>query len=319
LQSPALVRFDAGVSKESRFRAAEARLWQALGLEPAELQLQLPRTGAKVRALVVGSGPPVAFVHGGSNAASSWADLAARLTTRTCVLVDRPGCGLSPRAPEPLRDVQQFERFTDDFLSDVIDAIDAPEADVIATSFGGYFGLRGAAAAGERVRRLVLLGYSIGAPIDRVPPVMRMSVLPGLGQLMVRLPPPRAAIKPMLRQIGLKDAVESGAFTEIMVDWFRSLLCETDTMLNELRDAPPFLNFRRGLNDAILFTDDVLKAVTVPTLMLWGRSDPMGGEPVAKALAARLPNATLEMVDGGHAVWIDHPDSIAARITAFLT
>ncbi len=306
------------MSKETRFRSAEERLWQAVGLAPVELRLQLLRTGTEVRALVVGSGPPVVFIHGGSNAASSWVDLAARLTPQTCVLVDRPGCGLSPRLPEPLRNVARLEQFADDFLSDVIDAIDAPIADVFATSFGGYFAIRGTAAAPDRVRRLVLLGYSIGAPIDHVPMVMRMSVIPGLGQLMARLPPPRVAIKPMLRQIGLKDAVESGAFTEIMVDWFRSLLCETDTMLNELRDLPPALTVRRGLNDAMLFTDEVLQRVANPTLMLWGRSDPMGGEPVAKALTARLPNATLEMVDGGHAPWIDHPDAIASRIEAFL-
>lgn len=303
-----------------RFRAAEARLWESVALEPEEVWLDLPRTRARVRALTVGdpAGQPLLFVHGGSNSASSWVDLAARLTHRCCVMVDRPGCGLSPRLPEPLREQHALNAFADAFLADVVDAIAAPSADVIGTSFGGYFSLRGAAAHPSSVDRLVLLGYSIGAPVEYLPPMMRMSVIPGIGKLMARLPPPRAAIKPMLRQIGLRDAVDSGRFDAVRIAWFLELLRETDTMLNELRDMPPLMSPLKGLNDSMLLSDATLAAVTMPTLMVWGRSDPMGGESVARAFAARLPTATLDLVEGGHAVWMDDPDGIGARVAAFL-
>jgi pimeloyl-ACP methyl ester carboxylesterase len=306
------------VTNATRFRAAEARLWHSVGVTPSERLLSLRRTGAQVRVLTVGQGAPAVFIHGASNAASSWVDLAARLPGRECVLVERPGCGLSPRLPHPLRDPEGLRSFAADFLVDVLDAMEVPTADVIATSLGGFFALHGTAATPGRVRRLVTLGYSIGAPIERVATMMRMSGVPGVGRLMARLTPPRAAIKPMLRQIGLRHAVDSGAFNDVMIDWFLSLLRDTPTMLNELRDLPPVILPLRGLNESVLLTDELLKRVEAPTLMLWGRDDPFGGESVGRAFAPRLPNALLEVVDGGHAPWIDNKDGIAERVDSFL-
>ncbi len=305
-------------NSEANYRAEEQRLWASVDLTPTEQFLSLARTGATVRCLTVGSGDPIVFVHGGSNAGSSWVDLASRLVNRQCVLLDRPGCGLSPRLPTPLTDAAALARFADDFLADVFDALGLPTADVIGTSFGGYFSLRGVASMPERVPHLVLLGYSIGIEMQYVPPMMRMSVIPGLGQLMTRMSPPKAAIKPMLRQIGLKGALASGRFDQGRVNWFRSLLVNTDTMLNELRDLPKLMTPIRGVSPALRHSDENLARITSPTLLLWGRDDPMGDESVATAFASRFPSAVLEMVDGGHAVWMDDPDAIAARVADFL-
>jgi pimeloyl-ACP methyl ester carboxylesterase len=43
----------------------------------------------------------------------------------------------------------------------------------------------------------------------------------------------------------------------------------------------------------------------------------MGGELIARRFAAKLPNATLEMIPGGHAVWVDDPQRVAASIRRF--
>lgn len=305
-------------TSETAYRAEEQRLWASVGATPTERFLKLERTGATVRCLTVGSGEPVVFIHGGSNAGSSWVDLAPRLANRQCILLDRPGCGLSPRLPAPLTDAAALARFGDDFLADVFDALGLPTADVIGTSFGGYFALRGVAAIPERVRHLVLFGYSIGIEMQYLPPMMRMSVIPGVGRMTARMAPPKVAIKPMLRQIGLKGALASGRFDQARIDWFRSLLVNTDTMLNELRDLPKLMTPIKGMSPALRHTDENLARITSPTLLLWGRDDPMGDESVAVAFASRFPAAKLEMVDGGHAVWIDDPDGIAARIGSFL-
>ena len=58
-------------------------------------RVQLDRTGVTVRVQEVGTGPPVVFVHGGSNGGASWARWSRRLDGFRCVVLDRPGCGLS--------------------------------------------------------------------------------------------------------------------------------------------------------------------------------------------------------------------------------
>jgi len=64
---------------EQRFRAAELRLWESVGVTPSERRVRLDRYGTTVRIQEVGEGPTVLFVHGGSNAGASWAPLIARL------------------------------------------------------------------------------------------------------------------------------------------------------------------------------------------------------------------------------------------------
>ena len=296
------------------FAGAERALWDSFGVSPTEEWLQLPN--AKVRALVTGDGPTVVFLHGASNSASSWINLAAKLPDFRCVMIDRPGCGMSPPLNTRLTATSDLELFADAFVRDVIDALGQTSVDVVGTSFGGYFALRGAAAAPERVAKLVTLGWSVGAPIERTPLVMRIGGSSTLSKVILRMPVPKRMVRPMLKQVGLGDALAAGAFTPVMVDWFHALL-RTDTMRNEAATLPPIMTIR-GMNRSVLLDDDLLSRIGTTTLMLWGRNDPFGGEPTARALAARIPRATLEMVDGGHAPWIDDASGIAKRVHEFL-
>ena len=60
---------------EARYREAERRLWESVGVTPTEQQLRLERTGVTVRVQEAGDGPAVVFVHGLSNSGVSWAPL----------------------------------------------------------------------------------------------------------------------------------------------------------------------------------------------------------------------------------------------------
>ena len=75
----------------------------------------------------------------------------------------------------------------------------------------------------------------------------------------------------------------------------------------------------KGLNQAMLFTDELLTRVTSPVHCFWGEDDPNGGADTAKQFVARLPRCTLELVPhAGHAPWIDEPERAAASTRAFL-
>ena len=122
-----------------RFADAERRLWEHVGARPTERRVTLP-AGGQVRVQELGDGVPFVLLHGGSIAGTSWATLAAALDGVRCILVDRPGCGLSdPIVGGPLHDLRSVQAYADRLLPELLDALDLGSAAVGATSYGGFF------------------------------------------------------------------------------------------------------------------------------------------------------------------------------------
>ena len=305
---------------ESCYRTSEAAYWAHEGAEPREQRLTLGRSGADVRVQLVGDGPPVLFVHGASNSGTSWVSLATRMPGFCCILLDRPGCGLSEPLTAGFDDIPSFAAFADTMLVEVLDALEIERASIISTSLGGYFALRAAATHPDRVDRVVHLGWTIGAPAGHLPLVMRLVAIGPLGRLMARMPVPERAVRSMLAQIGLRQALDAGRVPEEFIDWFGAQLRCTDTALNDAEAAPPMIRPIGGIDEAILFTDDLLGRIRAPVHFLWGAEDPFGGADVAVDFVTRIPGATLQLIDGGgHAVWLDNPDGIALAANRILT
>ncbi len=304
---------------ELRFREAEQRLWESVGVAPTERWLHLDRANCAARVQEVGSGPPVVFIHGASNGGTSWASLVARLDGFRCILLDRPGCGLSDPLPTPPDDIADIEAHADNLIADLLDVLGLAEAHVVATSYGGFFALRGAAAHPDRIDRILEFSWTVGAPMARVPLVMRLGSVGGVGWLMARVPPTERAVRMLLRQIGLGAALESGRFDQASLDWYVSLLRDTHTMRNEFEASPKLVSPIHGLNERVLLPAGLLADIRSPVYFLWGEDDPNGGADIAREFVGQLPNAELEMMAGaGHAPWIDDPDHAAAVTKDFL-
>jgi pimeloyl-ACP methyl ester carboxylesterase len=307
------------VGDEAAYRSAEQRYWDAAGVRPTEEWYDLPRTGSRVRVQVVGDGPPVVFLHGVNTSGTVFAPLAAALQQFRCLVVDRPGCGLSTPLPRRIEDVAAFADYTESFTVELLDAAGLEGAPIVATSLGGYTALRSASAHPDRVAAVVQLGWTVGAPNEHLPLVMRFGGSRRLGQLMARMPTPKAAIRPMLSRIGLREAVQGGRVSDEMVDWFHALLAHTGTMRNELEGSPTIIRFR-GLDESVLLPDTVLSRIRVPVTFLWGDGDPFGDPEVARAFAARVPGSSLTIVpNAGHAVWMDDLDAVARATGDALT
>jgi pimeloyl-ACP methyl ester carboxylesterase len=304
---------------EARYREAERRMWESVGVTPTEQRLRLDRTGATVRVQEVGEGPAVVFVHGVSNSGVSWAQLVAQLDGFRCVVLDRPGCGLSDPLAVGFDDVERLGAFADALIVDVLDALQLERAHVVATSFGGYMALRGAAAHPDRIDRMVLFGWTVGAPIAKVPVVMRLGSGRAVGRLMAAMPVNERAVRMIFRGIGLRQALEAGRIPQEVLDCFLSLLRDTDTMRNDTRSLPRIMTPLRGMNSSILLPTSLLAKIETPIYWLWGDEDPFGGADVASQFVAQLPKAELELMPGaGHAVWIDDPDHAAKTTRTFL-
>lgn len=298
---------------------AERRLWDHIGVTPTERVVTLA-SGANLRVQEVGDGPPFVLLHGGSISGTSWATLASSLDGVRCILVDRPGCGLSePIAGGPLRNLRAVERYADQLLGDVLDALGLESAAVGATSYGGLFAFRGAAAHPERVTRLIEYSWLMGAPSEGAPLTARVAGIPGLQSVMTRMPMTREMVKRALRQFGLGRAIDSGAMDDVMLDWAHALLRHTDTLANDVRSSPKVFTPIRGQNVDLLLGDDVLLKLTMPVLFLWGEDDPNGGAAIARTFAPRLPNADLVIVPGAeHAPWLDDLDTCVSHSRSFL-
>ena len=298
---------------------AERRLWEHLGVTPTERVVTLA-SGGHVRVQEVGDGPPFVLLHGGSISGTSWATLASALDGVCCILVDRPGCGLSePIVGGPLRDLHAVERYADQLLGDVLDALELESAAVGATSYGGLFAFRGAAAQPERVTKLIEYSWLMGAPSEGAPLAARIGGIPGLQSVMTRMPMTREMVKRALRQFGLGRAIDSGAMDDVMLDWAHALLRHTDTLANDVRSSPKVFTPIRGQNVQLHLGDDVLSKLTMPVLFLWGEDDPNGGAAIARTFARRLPNAELVIVPSAeHAPWLDDLDTCVSHSRAFL-
>jgi 2-hydroxy-6-oxonona-2,4-dienedioate hydrolase len=304
-------------TREARYRDAEARLWASFGATPTERRVHLERNAVTVRVQEVGDGPPVLFVHGANTSGSSWVALASRLAGFRSILLDRPGTGLSDPLARSL-DATTLPAFGETLLVDVLDALDLPSAHLVATSLGGYVALRTAAAHPDRVDRMVQFSWPVGAPNPHLPGFMRLAGIPGVGRLMAAMPASERSVRMLFRQMGHGRSLESGRITRADLDAYLALLRDTETMRNELGPSRAFVSPIRGLN-RLLLPDSVLAGITTPTHFVWGEHDPFGSPETGRALVARMPHATIEVLPGaGHAPWLDDLDHCAWVVGEFL-
>jgi len=84
--------------------------------------------------------------------------------------------------------------------------------------------------------------------------------------------------------------------------------------LAELRAVLSPFGYRRELR----LRPDELGRLTMPTLLVWGEHDPVGGAKVAQAAADRIPGAHLELLPAGHGPWLGHPDRTVDMVANFI-
>src|SRR5919206_1734896 len=304
---------------ELRYRRVEEALFADAGLDPVERWIDLPSIGTRARVLETGGeGPPVLFLHGGPNAAATWSYVASRAPGLRCLMLDRPGTGLST-APVAVPRVRDLPRYVEHLTRDVLDALDLRRASLVGSSLGGYSALRSAAALPDRVDRVVLAGYPAFTPGWRQPGFFKLLRTPLLGRALLAAPVTRASVRMSLAQLGHKRSLAAGRIPDAMIDWTRAWQRDTDTMRNDARMIIGLGSWRGGFDPSLDLTLDDLAAITTPVLLLTGTDDPVGGEAESHRFASLLPDATVEpLVGAGHLPWLDDPACFSAHLTAWI-
>lgn len=123
---------------------------------------QIATNGTTLHVRVGGSGPAVVLLHGYGETGDMWAPLASNLARHHTVIVpDLRGMGLSARAEAGFEKVNQARD-----IAGVMDALQAPRADVVAHDIGNMVAFALASRHAERVTKLVLMD----APVPGVGP-----------------------------------------------------------------------------------------------------------------------------------------------------
>lgn len=302
-------------TRAQRYRDSERALWTRYGLAPTERFVDVDSPSTRVRVLDIGFGEPVLFVHGllGPDA---FAPLVRELRDFRCLVLDRPGWGLSTRVDFAS---SRHGSLIANLLKDVLVGLGLDRAHVVGASVGTLWALRFAEAHPECVDRVVLIGA--GPLLDElhVPPWLRLMASP-LGALMSRNTS-LETLRSILRRAGHAESLDDGRIPNELLAWRLAASRDTEAMRSEramLRDSLiswPTGRWRAGT----LFAPPELRTIPHHTLYMHAAADPVGQIDVARRITDLLPHGELDIVEGhSHEPWLEDPRGVASRVTSFL-
>ncbi len=258
------------------------------------------RDGTEIAYWTSGRGAPLVLVHGAPADHTRWRPLLPYLEPHATVhAIDRRGRGASGDG----RQYSLVREFED--VSGVIEAV-AEESgslvDLYGHSFGGLVAF-GAATLTDRIRKLVL--YEGWPPVN--PDALGFP--PGVGE----------RLDALLAE-GDGDAVVETVFRELvgMPDDELAALREQPGWQARVAAAQRITREVQAVSEAP-FDPAQTAGIRVPTLLLTGSDSGDPARADVDTIAAALPDARIEVLEGqGHVADILVPEAFAERVVAFL-
>ncbi|MFG3188079.1 alpha/beta fold hydrolase [Streptomyces omiyaensis] len=242
----------------------------------------------------VGEGPPLVFLHGAaSDARLWWPQLDALADAFTVVAWDEPGAGRSSDLPESygLADYAHC-------LAAVVESLRLGPAHVAGLSWGGTLALEFYRHHADLVRTLILAdtyaGWKGSLPAEEV----------------------RARVEGARRML----AVPPDAFDPTLPGLFAGERPATYLpLLGAMGAAVRPDTLRRQLSlMAEADQRDLLPAVSVPTLLVWGEQDARSPLTVARQFQESVPGAELVVIPGaGHVSNLERPEEFNRAVRDF--
>ncbi len=261
--------------------------------------------GLRIRTVVAGdpAAPPLVLLHGYPTSADLWRGCIPALARRRRVLApELPGHGESDK---PL-DVDYDLGFFVPFLNAFADAAGLPRFALVAHDLGGMVALGFAARHPARLTRLVVMDT---APYVRWPLACRLLVGAARNRTLASLLLRRLMFRLLMRMgVYHRDAIGPDQAERYRSAWVgstagRKAFSATVAMPPE-RWAVPV---------------DQLRAISVPTLVLWAARDLLFGPGVGRSLAGDIPGAKLVVLPRcGHFLQEDDPAGVADAIDGFV-
>lgn len=239
---------------------------------------------------VIASGPkeaqPLVLLHATSASATMWfpniADLCRNYRTYALDTIGEPGKSVLSSPPQKRSDYAFW-------LTDVFNELNVIQADVVGASYGGWVTMNLALYAPERVKKIVLL--SPPAAFVSFNKMYILRIVPSM------LFPIRLFISNSIRPLFVKKPNEI---------YFEQLALAAKCKFKEVFPTE--------------FTDDELRQIKIPALLLIGEKEVIFSPPKAIDRAKRLmPHIQAEMIpEASHLSSMDQPEMVDARILKFL-
>jgi pimeloyl-ACP methyl ester carboxylesterase len=285
----------------------EAAIWDTLlPMDRRELSIH----GHRVSYRTAGEGPVLLLIHGMAGSATTWKHVMPTLSKEfTVVAPDLPGHG---RSQKGAGDYSLGNLASS--LRDLLVALDHDRATVVGQSLGGGIAMQLAYQFPERCERLVLV--SSGGLGREVNTLLRLLSLPG-SETVLSLAcsaPIRSAIEDVAgaaSRVGLQPAPVIGEFWRSYAS-----LGDAETRRAFLRTLRAVID-RRG--QAVSAADRLHLAAEMPTLIVWGASDPIIPVEHAHEAHAAIRGSRLEIFDGvGHYPHVEAPERFIAVLKEFV-
>jgi pimeloyl-ACP methyl ester carboxylesterase len=243
-----------------------------------------------------GEGAPVLLMHGLGYTREGWGPLRGLLAQRYRVLsYDNRGIGESEIPPGPYT----VEELAADAVG-VLDSALVERAHVIGASLGGFAAQVVASEWADRVDRLVLACTSPGGP-GAFP-------LPE-GTLLLMAEAPTLAPEVALRRF-VENALAPGAPESLVDEIFVYRQAHPPDPAGWAAQAGAGAAWNANGRD---------ERIAAPTLVVTGSADQVVDPRNSDLLAARIPGARLEVVEGaGHVLFWERPEEFAALVEEHL-
>lgn len=264
--------------------------------------------GLRIRYWDEGEGNPVVLIHGLGGYVEYWQLLYKELvTSRRVIALDLYGYGLSDKPPDRKYHYQAFATFMKGFL----DVLGIEKTALVGHSLGGGISLQTVINEPGRFTSLCLI--SSGGLCYDFTPALKILSLPLIGEWMTR------PVKKNLTA-GLKAGmVNHSLIREWMIDQYFEMSAmpgARKSLLKTVRDGAGLFGGHKSVMEPILSN---LGRIKCPTLMIWGRNDPVVDYGASKNGLAGIKNSRLMLLDRcGHFPMLEYPEETSAAVRQHL-
>jgi len=241
-----------------------------------------------------GDGDPIVLLSSGAHDRHDFDDLRDLLPTRfRSIAPDWPGHGESPLG-EGAASAMRFA----DVAEQLVERLAPQGAVVVGNSVGGFAAARMAIRRPELVRALVLIDS--GGFLGRGLQVRAFCALMARPRFLRAIYPwfanrymhPNSDADRRVRDLGIATTRQDPGLRAVSELWASF--------------ASPEHDLRREAD-----------SIAAPTLIVWGKRDPVIPLKVGRRLAATIPGASLAVFDTGHAPQVSDPRGFAAKFVPF--
>jgi len=262
--------------------------------------------------------PTAVFVHGLGGSSLNWTDLMDGLRGEVDGwAVDLGGFGQSP----PPRDGNMTPSGHARGLVDLISYLDSGPVHLFGNSMGGAIALQLAARRPDLVRSLTLISPALPSVFATRSNIhLPVIAVPGVGE---RLVPKYLETDPVSRVRGTVDLcfADPSRVSDVRLAEALEEVKERDHLTYA---SDTFLRSLRGLLRTYMDVGPnrpwkLAERVTCPTLVIYGRKDPLVDPRSAHRVTKHFPNAHVVVLpDSGHVAQMEHPEFVAAAWERFI-